>query len=184
MNKKGGNNMQKIYVTSDQHFNHFNIIAMCNRPFKNAEEMNKEMIKRWNQLIDKDDTVFILGDFAFGNKQIITDIVNKLNGFKHLILGNHDRHNLVWYEGMNFKSINRYSILYENKWIMSHIPITNIDIEQTPFMYLYGHIHSKSNEILKAKNSYCVCVEGSNYTPILLTDIEKIIKKRYKEVIK
>ena len=61
-----------IYLSGDLHFNHSNIIKYCNRPFKNVEEMNRVIIDNWNALIKFDDTVYHLGDFAFGNRKTIT----------------------------------------------------------------------------------------------------------------
>ena len=63
----------KRWVVSDTHFNHANIIQYCDRPFADVEQMNKELIKRWNNTVAKDDIVYQLGDFAFGSKeQLIT----------------------------------------------------------------------------------------------------------------
>lgn len=54
-----------IFVTSDTHFNHKNIIKYCNRPFKDVEEMNEAIINNWNNLVTNDDVIYHLGDFGF-----------------------------------------------------------------------------------------------------------------------
>jgi len=54
----------KIWFTSDHHFGHKNIIEFSKRPFANVEEMNAELVKRWNERIAKEDKVYHLGDFA------------------------------------------------------------------------------------------------------------------------
>ena len=87
--------MSKFFVTSDQHFNHENIIKYCNRPFSSVEEMNEEMIKRWNAVVSKDDTVFVLGDFFMGRLTEIKDILPRLNGHIMLVEGNHDKDNRI-----------------------------------------------------------------------------------------
>jgi calcineurin-like phosphoesterase family protein len=51
--------MSKIFFTADQHFGHKNIIKYCNRPFSSVEEMNKVMIDRWNEIVGKEDTVYV-----------------------------------------------------------------------------------------------------------------------------
>ena len=83
--------MSKTYLVSDTHFNHSNIIKYCSRPFSNIEEMNKVIIDNWNNIVDKEDTVYHLGDFGFGTKEELKEIFDKLNGKKYLIMGNHDR---------------------------------------------------------------------------------------------
>ena len=85
-NIKDGKN---IYFTSDTHFGHANILNFCKRPFKDVDEMNEELIKRWNEVISKEDTVFHLGDFAFGGAEIWNKTLPRLNGHIVLILGNH-----------------------------------------------------------------------------------------------
>ena len=57
-------NGDKVFMTSDSHYNHFNIIDSCNRPFKDENEMNEVLISNWNSVVDNDSIVFHLGDFA------------------------------------------------------------------------------------------------------------------------
>ena len=80
-----------IYFISDTHFYHKKIIKYVNRPFKDVEEMNNTLINNWNKRVKHKDEVYILGDFSFGNKEQTLDLLNKLNGRKYLIKGNHDR---------------------------------------------------------------------------------------------
>ena len=82
-----------IWVTADLHLGHKNIIkpTYCNRPFKNVEQMNDTIIKNWNSIVKPDDTIYVLGDFALGKKKKVAYWISQLNGYKILILGNHDR---------------------------------------------------------------------------------------------
>jgi calcineurin-like phosphoesterase family protein len=74
-----------IYLTADTHLGHANIIKYCNRPFVDVNDMDNNIIMKWNNAVTHDDTVFVLGDFAFnkGYKSV-------LNGNVILLRGNHD----------------------------------------------------------------------------------------------
>ncbi len=82
--------MTKIFIVSDTHFNHANIIKYACRPFENIQDMNQALIEGWNSVVRPNDKVFHLGDFGFGTDEQITSILSQLNGNKTLILGNHD----------------------------------------------------------------------------------------------
>ena len=78
-----------LFITSDTHFLHKNIIRFCDRPFDDVEEMTEELIKRWNEVVGTADTVLHLGDFGFQYNKL-KPIVDRLNGSKILVRGNHD----------------------------------------------------------------------------------------------
>lgn len=79
------------YFTSDTHFGHKRIIDLCNRPFKDVTEMNEIIVHHWNALVRPDDTVYHLGDVALGPIEDSLKYIGRLNGYKILIVGNHDR---------------------------------------------------------------------------------------------
>ena len=74
-----------IYFTADLHFYHDKIIAHTQRPFHNAEEMNKVLIQKWNDKISYDDEVYILGDFTMKGSDIASTCLYSLKGKKYLI---------------------------------------------------------------------------------------------------
>ena len=79
------------YITSDTHFFHENIIRFCRGQYSCIEEMNESLIKAWNRTVSPQDTVYHLGDFAFGNDmEAIERLIKRLNGRITLIAGNHD----------------------------------------------------------------------------------------------
>ena len=77
-----------VYFTADYHLNHFNIIRYCKRPFTTIEEMDETLIKNHNNTVKPEDTVFFVGDFAFGK---ITELLPKFNGRFIFLKGNHDK---------------------------------------------------------------------------------------------
>jgi calcineurin-like phosphoesterase family protein len=79
------------WFTADLHFGHANIIGYCNRPFADAEAMNWSLIESWNDVVDADDTVWVLGDVALGRLADTLTLVSVLEGRKLLLAGNHDR---------------------------------------------------------------------------------------------
>lgn len=159
----------KVFVIADTHFNHENIIQYCNRPFSSVEEMNATMIKNWNSVVGKDDLVIHLGDFAFGNKQSARDIMNKLNGTKMLIMGNHDHWTEQFYRDIGFRTVSRFPIVYNNFFLMSHAPLQLS--ETTPYFNCYGHVHNDAKYVDNA-TSKCYSVERTNYTPLFLFEIQ------------
>ena len=155
----------KVFIISDTHFGHEAIIKYCNRPFKNAKEMDEEMIKNWNETVSNKDVVLHLGDFGLGNKQYITSIVQRLNGKKILIMGNHDNWSEKTYREMGFHTVSRFPILYNNYYLLCHAPIVLSD--KLPFFVAYGHVHN-SELYTETANSKCYCVERIGYRPVLL----------------
>ena len=88
---QGENQMPKLFFIADLHFGHKDVIAFDHRPFRDVEEMEDEMIRRWNARVSKDDHVFVIGDMFGGvTTAHAGEIVHALNGRIHLIRGNHD----------------------------------------------------------------------------------------------
>lgn len=150
----------KYFIIADTHFGHENIIRYCNRPFRTAEEMNRALIQNWNSTVSKNDTVFVLGDFAFG-KELIKEIAPKLNGRKILIKGNHDDYRNEYYRNCGFEEVSEYPILF-GFYLLSHEPLQLS--ETTPYFNYYGHVH---NDMKYVDNltSRCVSVERIGYKP-------------------
>lgn len=74
-----------IYIISDTHFSHNNIIRYCDRPFTNIQDMNKHIVEKWNSVVKPNDIVLHLGDVGFGLKEQLTPLITSLNGNKILI---------------------------------------------------------------------------------------------------
>lgn len=135
----------KIYVTSDTHFGHRNIIKYCNRPFNSVEQMDSCMIDIWNAIIKPNDIVFHLGDFSLAGAEIAGPIIDKLNGKKILIAGNHDRGSIKNYPAWKRVS-NTFDFHYKGIEVhMRHEPWDEIEHEE--HLYLHGHCHGNMGVI-------------------------------------
>ena len=141
------------YYISDLHFYHEMLLKKADhRQFTNVEEMNEYIIKQWNNKVNKNDDVIVLGDLSFGNGIQTNEILNRLKGKIYLILGNHD-HNFLKDKKFNssrFGWIKNYAELNDNKRkvVLSHYPIFcyngqyRFNEDGTPKTYmLYGHVH-------------------------------------------
>ena len=132
------------YFISDTHFGHLNIIRFDNRPFITLEEMDGKLIENWNNVVNRDDTVYILGDFSWYKADKTTEILKQLKGHKRLIKGNHDKflHNAECKK--QFDSIVDYDeIKVDNKKVvLSHYPITFFNGHYYNSIHLYGHVHN------------------------------------------
>ena len=138
----------QTFVTSDLHFGHKNIMNFCpvtRARFRNdVDYMNEAMVKEWNDLIGVEDTVYILGDIAFLPAQKATEYMNRLNGTKILVEGNHDRKTLNDPSFRKcFKEVHSYlSVNYNGtKVVMFHYPIAEWDQMHRGAVHLHGHLH-------------------------------------------
>lgn len=155
-----------IYYTSDTHFNHANIIRYCNRPFKSVNGMNHEMIKRWNEVVNPEDTVFHLGDFAMGMYSVWPNFCQALNGRKILILGNHDRKREKML-AVGFHEV--YDSISHEGWLLVHNPIGLIG------KVLCGHVHDKWRRHHDEKRDIInVGVDVHNFYPVTLEQLLKV----------
>ena len=153
--------MTKIFLTSDHHWFHKNIIKYCNRPFNSMEEMNCNLIEKWNSVVNQEDIVIHLGDFAF--RGMAREIRPKLNGTIILIRGNHD-----YSIGEDDGFIIIDGTLKIGNLILSHKPLHQFEIPKG-FINVFGHIHHHL-----AYSGMCVCVEQTNYKPIELSKIKTL----------
>jgi calcineurin-like phosphoesterase family protein len=81
----------QVWLTSDLHVSHINIIKYADRPFTSVEEMNAALVELWNATVAPSDYVFVLGDAAMGKLDDSLPILGQMQGHKVLVPGNHDR---------------------------------------------------------------------------------------------
>lgn len=165
-----------IFYTSDTHFFHNNIIKFCNRPYQNVDEMNVELISKWNSKISPNDTVYHLGDFAMKcNKTQMTDIFNQLNGKKHLIIGNHDHgdvRRLGWLSQHEMLTVKDE----HHKVFLCHYPTRDWNGRFHGVYHLFGHTHNTIPNLEKACD---VGVDSWDGYPVTFSEVYNRLKVQF-----
>ena len=107
-----------IYYIADTHFGHANILKHDHRPFENTEEMDTTLINNWNERVKTNDDVYIIGDLCFRNADHPEEwYLKRLNGRKHLIIGNHDKALLRNEKAMSyFYSVDTIKKIIDGAW--------------------------------------------------------------------
>lgn len=159
-----------IFVISDTHFGHENIIKYCDRPFSNVDEMNHALVENWNKTVKDDDIVYHLGDVYFKNHHML----KALKGRKRLILGNHDNGKDQHLFNV-FQKIMVWRMFPEFGLLLTHVPVHESTLERHDGKHYYsnlvnvhGHIHNKQSPTKFHRN---VSVEMINYTPISIEEL-------------
>ena len=158
---------RNIFVVSDTHFGHANIIRYCNRPFANVEEMDEAIIDNWNAEVHDQDIVYHLGDVYFRNAHLL----HRLRGRKRLILGNHDNgkdQNLL----DHFQKIMVWRMFPEFGLLLTHVPVhaDTLNVNKCP-VNVHGHIHDRVIPDERWRN---VSVEQIGYRPISIETIRAL----------
>lgn len=172
-----------IFFVGDTHFGHRNILEYEaeHRRYDTIEEHDQDIIDNWNSVVRIGDTVYHLGDVAFGRASV--EKVDLLNGVKHLILGNHDNSTSKQLLKMYFATVQRklmVKIEDRNVW-MCHYPFPLQDHLCPPdnvSIYIHGHAHSRMPTINWRDNypRVNVSLERINMTPISWENVLRRIK--------
>lgn len=163
--------MNQIFVIGDTHFGHKKILEFEKekRPFKDIEEHDRNLIINWNMVVKPKDTVWHLGDIAFGEDNIHT--LSRLNGYKHLVMGNHDNYDMKIYK-LYFHRIVASCVL--DGYLLTHVPIHPSQFYRFKGN-IHGHVHSKS---LDDRRYFNASAENINLTPIPLQNIIQYMENR------
>src|SRR6185312_5622328 len=179
--KKDGQ-LSKTWLYSDPHFYHPGMVKFTNydgtkvRPWDDADKMTEDLIEWYNELVKDEDRVYILGDVAFSATNM-RNSVGRLNGRKVLVKGNHDpdKHRQMYME--LFDDVR--AMVVRKGFIMTHIPIHPQSLGRWQ-LNIHGHLHGNTIKTgihpdldYEDKRYRCVCVEQTNFRPILLDDILK-----------
>ncbi len=172
--------MAVVRFIADLHFNHENCAYM--RGFKNAEEMNEHIISQWNKVVHKKDVTYILGDITM-EKVRGYELLNRLNGIKHVALGNHEKRQ---HTGLLLNYVTSvFGVLkYKRKYVLSHVPIHLNEMKYRWKVNIHGHVHK--NTIMSYKWDFLnqideeiphpsyrnVSCENIDYTPKTLAELK------------
>ena len=184
--------MPAVFLVSDTHFGHAGVCRFTRRdgvtklrPWDSAEEMDEEMVRRWNDRVRPKDKVYHLGDVVMSRRSL--SIMDRLNGDKVLIRGNHDIFKDEDYRKY-FRELRAYHVM--NGMILSHIPLHQESLGRFG-VNIHGHTHgnrvmkprgvdAKTGEILYGNEIdvryHAVCVEQTDFAPILFEDVIKRIE--------
>lgn len=176
--------MSNIWFTSDQHFDHKNIIEYCNRPHSDLWEMTEDIIGRFNLDVKDADTTYHLGDFCF-NPNNVKPILERLKGKHILIAGNHDRcfaknGAVTRYLDAGFSEVHRRGLfLDEHELLLSHYPVVVCSIPDqrhilqpsrayVEYACVHGHVHDQWKYKRGLVN---VGVDQQLYAPVHVDDV-------------
>lgn len=172
------------FFISDTHFTHKNVIKYCNRPHATVEEMDEDMIERWNRKVGEFDTVYILGDFVW-KKSMVPYFAERLRGHKILIVGNHDE---TWTRKENhpnfacFDEVVDYKItcIFDRPVTLCHYPMVewkNSRKDDSPRQgyLIHGHIHNNYSEeyryMLRHPNALNAGADVNNLEPVTFEEL-------------
>lgn len=194
------NKGQRLFFTSDSHYNHANICSATTkwidpvtcREFKSLEKMNSVLVGNINEMVGQDDILFHLGDWSFGGlesiKQFRDQIVCKTI---HLITGNHDHHIESNKDDVQslFNSVNKYLDLVvkwnigtplqdEVRFALMHFPIASWDNMARGAIHLHGHVHFEPNKRISVGKMMDVGVDGNGLYPIDMSEVISIMRNQ------
>jgi len=166
-----------IWVTSDTHFNHRNILTFrdkggsCFRgdKFPDVNHMNEYMVDKWNSVVKPGDKVYHLGDVFFGDKSLFPPLWAKLQGSKRLVVGNHDDVKYLA-AGAFFQKIMLWRVFPDWGLIFTHVPIHDTTLYRAgdKALNVHGHIHQNESP---PGSYFNVAVERHDYTPVHIEDL-------------
>ena len=183
--------MGKVFFTSDLHFGHENAIRFDNRPFGTVEEMDAELVKRWNAKVGKGDLVYVLGDMIWKSRNGDAEqLIRSLNGQIILIKGNHDRflHNAKAKNALaGVKDYDDICVTLEDgskrRCILQHAFVPMYYGHRHQAIHLHGHSHQTEESVFEFMIQALLREQGLNpeiynvgcmywnYEPVTLDEI-------------
>jgi calcineurin-like phosphoesterase family protein len=157
----------RTFFTSDTHFGHAGIIDSCARPFADTSEMDRAMVDAWNSVVQPADEIWFLGDFAHRcEPEYAGRIFDRLNGQKHLVVGNHD--GMVIDFPWSSKHLMTTVHVDGQALFLCHYPMREWPGSHSGVRHLFGHSHSR---MPSSRNSIDVGVDNLGFVPQTLSQL-------------
>ena len=196
------NKGQKLFFTSDTHYNHTNICrGVTNwrtadgkipvdqtRDFKDLDHMNDTIVNNINSVVGQDDILIHLGDWSFGGFESIKEFRDRIVCKNiYLTYGNHDHHIERNRDGIQdiFTKTSQYQILTvydatgkKREFVINHYPLCSWHDMNKGRFHLFGHVHLPANKKIMAGRAMDVGCDGNNLTPYEMSEIEAILRDR------
>lgn len=178
MNNTPSDKYSKIFFIADLHFGHPNIVRWRSElgfAHDTVEEHDNHLVENWNETVQPDDRVYVLGDLCWNAKSI--GVIPKLNGKIYFIGGNHDT---KFYERIGeFPNVKLLGGLVDYRvpevdktFVMSHAPLHSSQVGGDRWDYnIHGHMHHID---IGEPNYVCVSVEQIGFKPISFRQIINI----------
>jgi calcineurin-like phosphoesterase family protein len=169
--------MSIVRFIADLHLSHENMAKR--RGFSTVEEHDEHIIAQWNSVVNKRDVTYILGDVTM-EKSSPYPLLDRLNGIKHIVLGNHDRRQDVPHLLQHVESV---GAMIQYKGVMlTHCPIHPMELDYRFKYNIHGHIHDKvvtkdiyefgyKTDTVPDERYICVSCERVDYLPKTLEDL-------------
>lgn len=177
-------------ITSDLHFWHQNILNFESMKrfrgdlYENVEQMNADIIQKFNEGINGKTLTYILGDVCFGRgKQVVPrldNILDQLLGDIVLIKGNHDnREAVAVFKDYGHKVYEYFEINdFDTKICLSHYPFGAWNKSHFGAVMMHGHSHGSYHapgrildvgwdvhgRVLSLNEAYKMCMDKEIYT--------------------
>jgi len=165
--------MRNAYFTADTHFNHANIIHFCQRPFASVAEMNEALIAKWNTRVRKNDLVYHLGDFTWGDWD---PILERLNGDIILIRGGHDKKSEKKFGGRFLQIVDLMDIVIQDyTLVFCHYCLRVWNKSHFDSWHLFGHSHGRLPALGKSLD---VGVDGHDFMPWSWEEVKAYLASR------
>lgn len=168
-----------IYFTSDLHLGHRGIITMRNRPFADVDEMNRTLLRNYNAIVQKSDTVYILGDICHHmTVEEANRWIARMNGKKYLLIGNHDKkYDPSLFEEMkDFMTVSLNGIYFS----LMHYPMLSWPKKNSGSIHVHGHIHSDESYNNRNREEqifrYDAGVDANRFMPVSLQQVIQFFK--------